>query len=89
MVGEGARWNTFALAYSCPTTVILGAGLIIQVHFLESSVTPPVRILLFYIQQLLVPVITAAIVRATGLLHYTVNFFAATNRQTRICVAKE
>lgn len=73
----------FPFTDTSPASVAVWTGVfILQIHFLEPTVAPAIRIFLFDVQQFLVPVVTGAIVRAPGLLHHTVYLLAAANGQT-------
>lgn len=67
----------FAITFTTRTAVLIT----FNIHFLESSVPPSVRVLLFNLQQLFIPIIVSA---CPCLLHYVVDFSPFPSWMTRI-----
>lgn len=61
-------------------------GVALDVHLLETGVTPPIGVLLLDVEQFLVPVPGTV---GPGLLHHAVDFLAATYGQTGVWIAGE
>lgn len=87
-VGGGTRRHSLPVSFAdtgSATVAVLGTGVVLlEVHLLEARVAPPIRVLLLDVEQLLVPVVAGAVVRAARLLHHTVDLLAPTNRKTGI-----